>query len=195
MSKTRTFLTLFSIISILLSVSHIVHFASPLLEMTADPDIPESGDDMTAMEFLKMAQFFDEYDWEEYDSEDFPDWLYMPSEYPSELNASEDALSPWAAYDWDSYDPNDFPNWMNAPAELPVDFDEDDEDDFIITYMDEDYMNEVLELMGSETDTESGEISAEQTDITSFIHPLEAIYGLIWIAVAVISLILSRSVN
>jgi hypothetical protein len=165
---------------------------NPLLEMSADPDIPESGDDMTAMEFLKMAQFFDEYDWEEYNSEDFPDWLYMPSEYPSELNASEDAVSPWAAYDWDSYDPNDFPNWINAPAELPADFDEIDEDDFIFTYMDEDYMNEIIELMGFETDTE---ISAEQTDITSFIHPLEAIYGLIWIAVAVISLILSRSVN
>ena len=56
--------------------------------------------------------------------------------------------------------------------------------------MSEDFMNEILELVG-----DGDELTAAVPDITTFIRPLEIVYALIWIAVGVIALILSRSVN
>lgn len=189
-SKTNIFFNLFGIVCLLLSVNHAVHFVSPLIRISQTPELPTDGNDITPLQFIDIAQYYQSYDWTEYDKDDFEDWLYMPETYPASLNQSEnEGIPPFFGYDWDHYDPTDFPNWLDMPGSLPADFDADNAtyiEDFIFENMDEDFKAEL-----------ESTFNAEENPITMVISPFifiyEMIWGLIFFAVAIILLIIGRS--
>lgn len=213
MSKTRVMFAMFSIVAILLCVSHICHFVSPLIQMSSGGTTvisdEDGGDDMTSWEFAQLALFFDQYDWENYNADDFPDWLYMPEETPDWFNASNDEMliPPFYGYHWDTYNPDDFPNWILAPDELPDGFNSTNPEHvlgFMMMYIDPELMEDMEDMTTSEgtdgtdetdgTDMGSGDIDFGAI-IGDFVNIYELIYGVIALGVAIVLFIVSRSVE
>lgn len=206
MSKPRLFFAMFSIIAVLMFVNHVLHFVSPLIRMSDESGgITEEGDDLTTWEFLEVATFFENYNWSEYNSEDFPDWLYMPSELPTGFNASNgDSVPPFYGYNWDEYDPTDFPNWLIMPTELPSDFNSTDPEyvmGFITEHIDPEFIESMEDGMSdlAEVEDPSDVLSGENFDLGSIVSSIisvwELVYGVIWLGVAIVLFILSRSVD
>jgi hypothetical protein len=204
-----------SIIAILFATSHILHFAAPILQLTSSNDeISDNPDDMTTTEFLTMMAFYESYNWTEYDTSDFPSWMYMPDTYPShvDLNQSDNEPIPifWS-YDWDHYDASDFPNWIDAPTTLPSNFttiraelqSEYHGSDgwlgmwFVSTYIDPEFLAEIessVESGDSEIVGQIAGIFALPAILSTFVV-LEIFGFIIWLAVAIILFIVSRSVD
>lgn len=209
MSKTRLFFAMFSIIAVLLCVNHVLHFVSPLIQMsTEEGEIPfdnETGDDLTTWEFLEMATFFENYNWSDYDVNDFPDWLYMPDEYPGGLNSSDnESVPPFFGYHWDVYNSEDFPNWLDMPDTLPTDFDRHDPEyvmDFIADHIDPEFMESMEDGMSDLADVENPEdlLSGDNFDLGSLLGSIisvwELVYGIVWLGIAIVLFIVSRSVE
>lgn len=214
MGKAKIFLAFASIIAILLATSHVLHFVSPFLELSQEVEsgdttwvgIPDDPDDFTANDLMQIVFIMNTYEWENYNANDFPDWMYMSTTYPSSLNASEGESVPvFMGYHWNSYDPDDFPEWMDPPATLPADFnssDPEDVNDFTINYMDPDMRNDLAELMSQyeENPVIFGTTMATTDSLFSvlsipFISFMELIYAIIFLAGAIVLFIISRSVS
>ena len=210
MSKAKTAFLSLGIICLLLCVSHLIHFLSPLLRLSDSvggsglSGIPEDGDDIdTPEEFFLLALSFENYDWDNYDKDDFPEWLYMPE--TEEVNNESDAII-FGAYAWENYDPEDFPAFLVMPEELPDDFDETD-GDWVFEYIDEDF---IVELSAYAESFEEGEEEGSEEDMimqllfggsgsTGVSEPIinvyELVYALICFIVAIAFYWISRSVG
>ena len=205
MKKNRIFLIWGFVICVLVSTNHIAHFVSPLLNLSGlfggtsgssgTSSIPEdTGDDMTAMEFVLMMMEFQEYNWSEYDQEDFPDWLYMP-ENISDFAESEFPV--FLAYDWENYNPDDFPNWLTMPDELPEDFQPAD----IINYIDEDFYADVSSLIETFTGSSEGDSTGFSMDMigtiieNSGINFMHILYSIIAGGIGIILYAIQKSIK
>jgi hypothetical protein len=193
MSKTRIFFNLFGVCCLLLSVSHAVHFVSPLLRISSAAELPENGDDITPLQFIDLIQYYQNYEWETYDQADFEEWLYMPATYPADeytLNQSEgDPIPPFYGYDWTNYDPTDFPNWLCMPDTLPATFNATNAT-YINQFIFENICPEFLEELENTFVPDENPLTMI---ISPFIFIYEMIYAVILFAISVIALILAKS--
>lgn len=204
MSKARLFFAMFSIIAVLLCVNHVLHFVSPLIRMSDESgDLTDDGDDLTTWEFLEMAAFFENYNWSDYNSEDFPDWLYMPDSLEG-FNDSDGAIPIFYGYNWTNYDPEDFPNWLIMPSKLPSDFNSSDPEyvsQFIFEHIDPEFISQMEDGMSDLADVEdpSDVLTGDNFDLGSIVGSIisvwELVYGVIWFGIALVLFILSRSVE
>lgn len=195
------------------SASHLLHFASPILQLSNNENgITTNPDNMTPVKFIELMVFYNDYNWSEYDSSDFPTWLYMPESYPTELNQTDnEPISPFWSYDWDNYNKDDFPSWILAPNELNSTFielkDQMESEEgttgylglyFMMTYIDPEYLEQIENYMEN---PESTELSGSMSELASII-PLstmfilsDAIWLVIWLVVGIILFILSGRVD
>jgi hypothetical protein len=118
-------------------------------------ELPDDPNDLTPSEFAQLASSYETYNWSEYDSSDFPDWLYMNSS-----NSGNESLSPYSGYDWSNYHAGDFPTWLDMPATLPVDFDPENFD--VFDYMDANYKMQVFQAMTEIETGDSGDLALLQ---------------------------------
>jgi hypothetical protein len=188
MQKSKAMSISVAIVFMLLGLSHLIHFLSPALNYTdlttGSSVIPDDSTEIdTPEEFMIMALYLEEYDWDNYNDEDFPEWMYMPTAESVENNETE--LIPFGAYNWSEYDKNDFPSFLDMPdnaSEIDT-----TSSDWVLEYVDAELKAELLEYAATYENAES-----ETEMILPLIDFYEMVYALIFFIVGAIFYMISR---
>ena len=199
MNVVKLFFGWACIICVLLGTSHLLNVFSPFIGLSSNLNESNSfstnPNDVDAEELVDLYVFMTNYDMENYDPEDFPDWLYMPNN--SSGNLTEDDIKPYGGYNWSEYNVGDFPDWLDMPATLPENFTADDFD--MMDYMDPEFMDQVeSEMMNSENPFAaiqqifSSESGVDTSQILNLISSSDLIRAILFFTAAIILFIIAR---
>lgn len=209
--QTRSLLfSLGAIICLLFGTYHIISFVIPVTQLfggeTGNPEdllsedmIPDDPEDIEdGRDFILMYVYFMSYDYENYDKNDFPSWLYMPDTVncsDDDDNSSSCDVQPFGGYDWANYNSNDFPSWLDMPNSLPENFSAEDFNP--LDYMDEELLADVESEMENLEDLDESEmylylqygVTEMPSDPFAFISMVvdwnDLIYSMIFFVVAI----------